>query len=74
MPDPFAPDLSERPFSMTLEHRMKAAAGDIYAAWTEGFDKWFAQPGELIMHPRREASFSFTTVTIGVDTLTMVDS
>jgi uncharacterized protein YndB with AHSA1/START domain len=59
MPDPFVPDLSARPFSMTLERPMKAAAGDIYAAWTEGFDKWFAQPGELIMTPEEGSLFFF---------------
>lgn len=59
MPDPFVPDLSARPFSMTVEHQMKAAASDIYAAWTEGFDTWFAQPGELIMTPEEGSLFFF---------------
>lgn len=59
MPDLFVPDLSARPFSMTLERTMKAAASDIYAAWTESFDKWFAQPGELIMTPEEGSLFFF---------------
>ena len=49
MPKPFVPDLSSRPFSMAVERLMQAAAEPIYDAWTRSFDKWFAQPGELIM-------------------------
>ena len=59
MPEPFLPDLSSRPFSMTVEREMKADAGQIYIAWTERFDKWFAQPGELIMKPEAGSLFFF---------------
>ena len=59
MPEPFVPDLSSRPFSMTLERPMKAAASIIYDAWTQSFDKWFAQPGELIMKPEEGSLFFF---------------
>lgn len=59
MPEPFVPDLSSRPFSMTLEHPMQAAAGSIYDAWTQSFDRWFAQPGELIMKPEAGSLFFF---------------
>ena len=59
MPEPFVPDLSSRPFSMTVERQMAAAAECIYDAWTRTFDKWFAQPGELIMTPNEGSLFFF---------------
>jgi uncharacterized protein YndB with AHSA1/START domain len=59
MPEPFVPDLSSRPFSMTVERPMRAAASSIYDAWTQSFDKWFAQPGELIMKPEEGSLFFF---------------
>lgn len=59
MPEPFVPDLSSRPFSMTVEQQMTAPADRIYDAWTRGFDKWFAQPGELIMTPEQGSLFFF---------------
>ena len=59
MPDPFVPDLSSRPFSMTVERTMTAAAELIYDAWTRRFDCWFAQPGELIMTPVVGSLFFF---------------
>ena len=57
MSDPFVPDLSSRPFAMTVERQMKAAAELLYDAWTSSFDKWFAQPGELIMTPKEGSLF-----------------
>lgn len=38
---------------------MKANAADLYKAWTEDFDLWFAQPGELIMVPEIDKPFFF---------------
>ncbi|MCG8408967.1 MAG: SRPBCC domain-containing protein [Phycisphaerales bacterium] len=55
----FAPDLSSRPNSMTLELRMKADAASIYNAWTRDFDLWFAETGELIMAPEVNRPFFF---------------
>lgn len=40
MPEPFVPDLSSRPFSMTVERQMTAPADLIYDAWTRRFDMW----------------------------------
>ena len=37
------PDNSARPLTMTVERLMKADASDIYQAWTQKFDSWFAQ-------------------------------
>ena len=38
---------------------MKADASDIYIAWTQKFDSWFAQPGELFMTPEVDKPFFF---------------
>ena len=43
------PDLSARPLEMTCAHTISAQPSDVYAAWTERFDAWFAQPGTLVM-------------------------
>jgi len=46
---------------MTVERLMKASASDIYRAWTQDFDAWFAQPGELFMTPEIDKPFFFYT-------------
>ena len=53
------PDNSAHPLSMTVERLMKADASDLYRAWTERFDAWFAQPGELFMTPEIDTPFFF---------------
>ena len=53
------PDNSARPLTMTVERLMKADASDIYQAWTQKFDSWFAQPGELLMTPEVDKPFFF---------------
>lgn len=53
------PDISARPLSMTVERRMQADAAAIYEAWTERFDRWFAEPGELIMAPEVDRPWFF---------------
>lgn len=53
------PDHSARPLTMTVERLMKARASDIYAAWTQSLDRWFAQPGELILAPEVDRPFFF---------------
>lgn len=53
------PDLTQRPFTMTVERQMKASAHDLYEAWTSKFDKWFAQPGETFMVPEVDRPFFF---------------
>ena len=59
MPEPFVPDLSSRPYSMTVERQMRAGISEIYDAWTARFDKWFAQPSELIMTPEEGSLYFF---------------
>jgi uncharacterized protein YndB with AHSA1/START domain len=55
------PDLSARPFSLTAERDFATSAAALYQAWTTGFDRWFAAPGSLLMHPRVNAPFFFET-------------
>ncbi|MBI3929506.1 MAG: SRPBCC domain-containing protein [Armatimonadetes bacterium] len=53
------PDISSRPHSMTVERRMDASAEALYEAWTEKFDRWFAEPDELMMVPEVDRPFFF---------------
>ncbi len=53
------PDISARPLSMTVERVMKASAKDLYEAWTEKFDRWFAEPGEMMMVPEVDRPYFF---------------
>ena len=53
------PDLNERQHRIHLEKSMRANASDLYQAWTEKFDLWFAQPGELLMEAKVDKPFFF---------------
>ena len=59
MKSDMVPDLRERPHHISVEKHMNAGAADLYNAWTERFDLWFAQPGELIMTPEIDKPFFF---------------
>jgi uncharacterized protein YndB with AHSA1/START domain len=55
------PDLSTRPFGLTVEHRMQAAPSALYDAWTAGFERWFAAPGTALMEAQVNRPFFFET-------------
>lgn len=55
------PDLSGRPYRLTVERDMRASPAAIYRAWTEGFDSWFATPGPIRMRAKVDEPFYFET-------------
>jgi uncharacterized protein YndB with AHSA1/START domain len=59
MRTPIQPNPYSQVLPMTVERLMKASVADLYVAWTERMDTWFAQPGELLMHPAVDQPFFF---------------
>lgn len=59
------PDISSRPFRCVVERAMTSAPHDIYVAWTEQFERWFAAPGTVLMRAQVDAPFFFETLYAG---------
>ncbi len=53
------PDHSQRPLTMSCERLVQALPEAVYAAWTTGFDLWFAQPGALSLTPEAGRAYFF---------------
>src|SRR5712671_1025159 len=53
------PDLSRRPFSLSIERVIALPPEKLYRAWTEQIDHWFAAPGSVLMRAEVDAPFFF---------------
>jgi uncharacterized protein YndB with AHSA1/START domain len=56
------PDLSSRPFNLTVSRKMNSTPEILFKAWTKQFDLWFAAPGTVIMEGKVNTAFFFETV------------
>lgn len=63
MTEPIAvPDLSSRPYWLTVEREMQNPPAVLYEAWTRLIDRWFAEPGTVMMKDEVNTAFYFETV------------
>lgn len=60
------PDLSSRAHNLEVEHLIAAPPSVVYVAWSEQFDRWFADPGSVIMRAAVNEPFFFETVYQGI--------
>ncbi|WP_240338314.1 SRPBCC family protein [Peribacillus alkalitolerans] len=56
------PDLTSRPFTLTVEQQMNHTPDVLFKAWTKHFDRWFAAPGTVIMEGEVNTVFFFETI------------
>lgn len=55
------PDLSTRPFHLTIQRVMASSPAVLFQAWTKQLDRWFAAPGTVIMQGEVNTVFFFET-------------
>lgn len=55
------PDLSNRPFSLSVERLMNLPPKTLFNAWTQEFDVWFAAPDSVLMSGEVNTPFFFET-------------
>jgi uncharacterized protein YndB with AHSA1/START domain len=55
------PDLSQRPYDLTVERTMPVSADALFVAWTEKFGIWFATGESVLMTPEINVPFFFAT-------------
>jgi uncharacterized protein YndB with AHSA1/START domain len=60
------PDPSDRPPGFTVERDLISTPEEIFRAWTEQFDSWFAAPGVIKMHASVGEPYFFETVHQGI--------
>ncbi len=56
------PDLSAKPWKLTVERDMTASTSVLYLAWTGQIDRWFATPGSVLMRTVVNEPFFFETL------------
>lgn len=54
-------DPSNNTHGLEVEQNLSARPADIYLAWTEQFDQWFAEPGTVVMRAAVGEPFRFET-------------
>jgi uncharacterized protein YndB with AHSA1/START domain len=59
------PDLSLRPFRLSVEKAMSFPPNVLYRVWIEQFDFWFAEPGSVLMKGEVNTVFYFETAFAG---------
>jgi uncharacterized protein YndB with AHSA1/START domain len=55
------PDLSSRPYSLSVERKLTTPVDLLYRAWTQDLELWFAAPGTLLMRGEIDSPFFFET-------------
>lgn len=55
------PDLSDRPFSLTVNRDMQALAEQVYDAFVLNIDRWFAAPGTASIYAEVGTAWFFET-------------
>lgn len=55
------PDVSSRPFALTVDREMLTAPSVLYRAFTKEWDRWFARKGSVLLQGKVNTPFFFET-------------